>query len=47
MVGIICRGKMARNSNAFIARWLGMVTQPAIISKVRGGGIECKEGLIH
>ena len=36
MVGIICRGKTARNSNAFIKRWLGMATQPAIINKVRG-----------
>ena len=47
MVGIICRGKTARNSNAFIKRSLGMVTQPAIINKVRGGGIEGKKGLIH
>ena len=42
MVGIICRGKMARNSNAFIKRWLGMATQPAIINKVRRGCIEIK-----
>ena len=47
MVGIICRGKTARNSNAFIKRWLGMVTQPAVINKFRRGGVKCKKGLIH
>lgn len=46
MMGVICRDKMARKSNTFIKRWLGMITQPAII-KIRGGGIKCKKGLIH
>ena len=47
MVGIISMDKMARNSSTFRKRWLGMITQPAIINKVRGGGTERKKGLIH